>query len=125
MIGQLVRLVGRDEHDDLTALRLAERWQMRVGEGYVRTIHRLVHEQPVANEQRWDHRTRRDAIGRDEKGVDDEVDQYRAGERLDVLPQGVEERAASGFVSASICDDVCGHGRLEGGKRTVVRVKSP
>ena len=63
---RFVGLIGRDEHDDVAVLRRGVARQMRVREWDRRTVGELVHEQPVADEQRRDHAARRNAERFDE-----------------------------------------------------------
>src|SRR5690349_22730419 len=82
---------------------------MRVCEWNRRPVDELVDEQPVPDEQRRDHRPRRNAIRLDEQGADHEIDQDRAENALEGLPR----RAAAGatrrtwrLVPSRLRDDV-------------------
>src|SRR2546425_525833 len=69
------------EHDDVAAARRLEPWEPRVGAGDLRPVHRLVHEQEVAGEQRALHAARRNLKGFDEKRADDEEQHERHAQR--------------------------------------------
>ena len=64
-----------------------------MAEGHVRAVRELVHEEPVAHEQRRDHAAGRDAERLHEQCLDHEIDQDRPGQRLDVVPHTCQQRA--------------------------------
>src|SRR5690349_19817063 len=71
---------------------------MRVRERDRRPVGELVHEQPVTDEERRDHRAGGNAERLDEKRLHDEVDRDRAGEGFEVFPEPAAERLR-GFLS--------------------------
>ena len=64
---RLSRLIRRHEHDDVAVLGARVARQMRVRERDRRTVGELVDEQPVADEQRRNHASRRNAERLDEQ----------------------------------------------------------
>ena len=88
-----VDLVRRLEHHHVAAVRIRVSGQVEVRERHVRAVDELVHEQPVADEQRGDHAPRRDAVRLDEERAQHEEDRDRPGERLERLPVPAHPRA--------------------------------
>ena len=91
----LVVLRWRFENHHLAALRLGVPRQVDRGKRDVRPVAQLVHEEPVANQQRGNHAARRNTIGLDEEGAENQEDRDRAGDRLETFPELPRRQAAA------------------------------
>src|SRR5688500_2972219 len=85
---RLVRLIRRDEDHDVTTLRLAVPREVGVGERNVGSVHELVDEEPVPDEERGGHASRGNAIRLDQERPQKKKDRDGAEDRLDIFPNG-------------------------------------
>ena len=60
--------------------------------GMLDAVDELVHEQVVADQQRREHRARRDAVGLDHEGADRERQRDRHRERAELIPELAQRR---------------------------------
>ena len=73
------------EDDHIRAPRLAKAREPPIGEGNLRTVQELVHEEVITDEQGGKHRLRRDAEWLDHQGADSQGDQHRDADRRQLI----------------------------------------
>src|SRR5207249_3482254 len=81
----LVLVLGVDEHDDVSAPGLADRHDLGAEVREPNAVYEFVHQDVITDQERGDHRTRRDLERLYHEAADEEREQERDGKRFAVF----------------------------------------